>query len=177
MVLLRAMRRRTTGVLLAIAMLSGACDSPDPAKTDKKAEPEPRAAAPDEALAKHKAEREQAERDEQEAKAKLAAQIDALAVIPAQLPKKLDKACEAMLASYDGFMRKTLQGDMLTKWETGGNEMQLAVFRKECLKRDIATAACQAHALAEAPAELADHLADIMTACNEKATAEAAAAP
>ena len=160
-------------------MLAGfvlvACDSgtSDKAAADAKAKAAADKKAQDEAAAKRKAEREaEAKKAEEEAAADKA-KIDALAVIPEALPKKLDKACEQMLEAYDGFMRKVLTGDMLTKWETGGNEMQLAVFRKECLKRDIPTAACQAHALSNAGPELEKQLPDIMKACADKAAAAA----
>ena len=41
--------------------------------------------------------------------------------------------------------------------------MQLAVFRKECLKRDIPTAACQAHALSKATPDLEKKLPAIIS--------------
>ncbi|MFO0637459.1 MAG: hypothetical protein U0168_31935 [Nannocystaceae bacterium] len=59
-------------------------------------------------------------------------------------------------------MRTSLSGDMKTKWETGGNEMQLAVFRKECLQRSIPVAACQAVALPQLQPEHKDRLPDVM---------------
>jgi hypothetical protein len=116
--------------------------------------------------AKRKADEEARQR---EAEA-LAARLDALAVLPPKRPKTLEKACAQMLAAYDGFMRKVLQGDMLTKWTTGGNEMQLAVFRKECLKRSIEVAMCQARALEAAPPEIEPQLADLMGRCAAKFT-------
>lgn len=130
--------------------------------------------AEEEALAKRKAEREAEKKAEEEAeKARLAA-IDALAVLPAEYPKKLDRACGEMLEAYDQFMRKVLTGDQKTKWETGGNEMQLAVFRKGCLERNVETAACQANALRNATPEQEQDLGDIMTRCAEKHGAAAA---
>lgn len=135
--------------------------------------PEQRAAAEKkkaeaEAAAARKAEREAEKRAEAEAAAALAAKLDAITVLPTEYPEKIDAACDAMLEAYDGFMRKLLQGDQLTKWETGGNEMQLAVFRKECLERNPETAACQANALSNAPADLEANLPDIMRRCAEK---------
>jgi hypothetical protein len=46
--------------------------------------------------------------------------------------------------------------------------MQLAVFRKECLKRSVEVAACQTHALSSAGPELEPQLAAIMGKCAEK---------
>lgn len=155
------------------AIVLTACDSTakDQAAADAKAKAAAEKKAEDEAAAKRKAEREaEAKKADEEAAARKA-KVDALAVIPAELPKKLDKACEQMLEAYDAFMQKVLTGDMLTKWTTGGNEMQIAVFRKECLKRDIPTAACQAHALTNATPELDKQLPDIMKACADMAAA------
>ncbi len=167
---------RTARLTLAAAALLVAlpgCDDGAKAKAaaDAKAKADAKKADEAKATAKRKADREaEAKADDDEAKA-LAARIEALAVVPEALPKTLDKACEQMLAAYDGFMRKVLEGDMLTKWETGGNEMQLAVFGKECRKRSIATAACQAHALSNATPDLEKSLPAIMKACADKGSA------
>ncbi len=112
-------------------------------------------------------------REEAEAKAAAEAErarteIDALAQLPAALPPTLPKACDAMVAAYDKYMRRVLTDDMLTKWTTGGNEMQVAVFRTECLGRAIPVAACQAQALGKMTREQYPHLADVMGACAKK---------
>ena len=152
------MRRASAAVVLVLACDGGPAPAPaDPAK-----------AAADDGAAKRKAEREAKAAAEEKAKADEAAKLDVLAVLPAKLPKNLDAACKQMLAAYDGFMKKVLVGDMLTKWSTGGNEMQLAVFRKECLKRNVEVAACQANALGAAGPELEPRLAEIMGKCAEK---------
>ena len=165
-------RSRRAAPLLLATLLLAACDSgQDDAAAKKKAEEAEKAAKEKEALAKRKAEREAEEKRKADEAAAQQAKIDALAVIPDGLPKTLDKACEAMLKAYDEYMQKVLEGDGLTKWKTGGNEMQLAVFRKECLKRDIPTAMCQAHALGAAPPDMKPQLADIMKACADKAAA------
>lgn len=151
-------------ILLLASVLCISCDSePEGPTPEQKAAAEKKKQEEEEA-AKRKAER----KAEEEAAAALEKKLDELTVLPAEYPKKLDKACDAMLASYDGFMRKVLQGDQLTKWETGGNEMQLAVFRKECLKRNPETAACQSNALTNAGPDLEQQLPDIMKKCAEK---------
>ncbi len=165
---------------LVCVVTPSACDSgQDTTKNTKSIEATnaDRDTKADAALADRKAKREAEAREAAAAKREQEAELDALAVIPESLPKSLDKACDAMLKSYDSFMQTTLEGDMLTKWKTGGNEMQLAVFRKECLKRDIATAACQAHALGQATPQLSPRLADIMQACADKAAAGASPSP
>jgi hypothetical protein len=166
--------RRTTGAAGACAALwlSSACPADRaPAAAAKVAEKQAdEKRAGDEEAAQRKAAREAEKRAEEEAARVLAARIEELTVLPPDMPKKLalDKACAGMLAAYDGFMLRVLTGDQKTKWETGGNEMQLAVFRKECLKRTAETAACQAHALSQAPPELEPQLSDLMRRCAEK---------
>jgi hypothetical protein len=151
--------------LVALALFGIACDS---GKGATPAAAEPAKATQDDGAAKRKADREAKAAAEEKAKADAAAKLEALAVLPAKKPKNLEAACKEMLAAYDGFMKKVLKGDMLTKWSTGGNEMQLAVFRKECLKRNVDVAACQAHALSTAGPELEPQLAAIMGKCAEK---------
>jgi membrane protein involved in colicin uptake len=141
--------------------------------------PEQKAAAEEKkaeeaALAARKAEREAEKKAEQEAESARMEAIEKLAVLPPEFPKKLDAACGEMLEAYDQFMRKVLTGDQKTKWETGGNEMQLAVFKKGCLERNVETAACQANALSNAPPEMETQLGDIMTRCAQKHGAKAA---
>ena len=157
-----------TPILLLVSILCASCASePEGPTPEQKAAAEKKKQEEEEA-AKRKAEREAERKAEEEAAAALEKKLDGLTVLPAEYPKKLDKACDAMLSAYDGFMRKVLKGDQLTKWETGGNEMQLAVFRKECLKRNPETAACQSNALTNAGPDLEQQLPDIMKKCAEK---------
>jgi hypothetical protein len=79
-----------------------------------------------------------------------------------------------MVGAYDRYMRAVLTDDMLTKWVTGGNEMQLKVFRSECMGRSIPIAACQAQGLAQLTRQQYPHLADLMGRCAEKFGASAA---
>ena len=152
--------------IAAALLVTAGCDESDPAP------PKPEAKAPakaqDEALARRKAEREAEAKAEAEAQAKLDAQIDALAVLPEQVPATLDKACGAMTKAYDAYMQKVLTGDMLTKWQTGGNEMQISIFDRECKKGTREIAACQANALAAMPVELEKELSTVMKRCAEK---------
>jgi hypothetical protein len=162
----RRERLALTLVLLAASLLG--CDGAKPAAEAAKADVAPSKAADDEALAKRKAAREAEAKQKEEEAAALAAKIDALAVLPADVPKSLDKACAQMTKAYDGYMRKVLKGDMLTKWETGGNEMQITIFDRECKKTTPKIAACQARALEAMPVELEKELATVMKRCAEK---------
>jgi hypothetical protein len=163
-----ARRDRIVSGLSWLAMLLLACDGGKPAGEAAKAEAAPSKAADDEAIAKRKAAREAEAKQKEEEAAALAAKIDALAVLPEDVPKSLDKACAQMTKSYDGYMRKVLKGDMLTKWETGGNEMQISIFDRECKKTTPKIAACQARALEAMPVELEKELATVMKRCAGK---------
>jgi hypothetical protein len=112
--------------------------------------------------------REQAEQKAVAERERANLELDALAQLPARLPKSLAKACDAMVAAYDGYMRRVLTDDMLTKWVTGGNEMQLGVFRKECMGRSIPVAACQSNGLAQLTREQYPRLAALMVRCAER---------
>ncbi|MCA9693515.1 MAG: hypothetical protein KC636_28225 [Myxococcales bacterium] len=149
--------------LLCAALACGSKEAPPPAK-----EAPPAKADADDELARRKAEREQKQAEEARAAAERGAKLDALAVLPDKPEKKLDKACGAMLAAYDAHMRAVLEGDQKTKWETGGNEMQLAVFKKECERRPADVANCQTHGLAALAPEDHELLADLMKTCAER---------
>lgn len=152
-------------------MLAACSREPEPVPVET-----PPPAVPDDPGEAARAERrakQAAAREAEEAKAaaeaeRVRGELDRLAQLPAKLPKSLPKACDAMVAAYDGYMRKVLTDAMLTKWVTGGNEMQLKVFRAECMKRSIEVAACQATALAGTTRELYPHLADLMETCATK---------
>jgi hypothetical protein len=73
-----------------------------------------------------------------------------------------------MLAAYDAYMRSVLTGDLKTKWETGGNEMQLKVFGTECQKRTVEIAACQTHALGKMKPEHEKDMGEIFSRCVQK---------
>jgi hypothetical protein len=148
-----------------LVVVVAACGSNDPAPTPER---KPAGAAEPDPIAARRAQREaKAAAEKAEAEA-LAAQIDALASLPDAVPRKLGDACKQMLDAYDAYMRKVLQGDMLTKWETGGNEMQLAAFGKACKTGTPEVAACQTHALQAMSPKLEPELSTIMTRCRDK---------
>ena len=154
------MLRAPHGLYLAVLTACSA-QAPTPAATTA-APPIPDV---DDAAAKRQDERNRKQAADDARKAEALGKLDALAVLPDKLPNNLDVACKQMLAAYDGFMRRVLEGDRLTRWTTGGDEMQVAVFRKECQKRDVKVAACQTHALTAAGKELAPQLADLLQRC------------
>ncbi|HWB81114.1 MAG TPA: hypothetical protein VG755_39395 [Nannocystaceae bacterium] len=154
--------------LLALALF--ACSRPptenEAAKTDAKA---PVKDPVSEATLQKRAEARKAAETKAEADAKQKeATLEQLAQPGQSPPKTLPKACKAMVSAYDQYMRRVLTDDMLTKWTTGGNEMQVKVFEKECLSRSIAVAACQADALGKMTREQYPLLADVMGRCLSK---------
>jgi predicted small lipoprotein YifL len=160
----------TTALFLAIPLTLAGCGPSGPT-AEQKAAAEKKAAEEKkkkEEEAKLKAEREAKKKEEEEKQKAHDKKMDDLAQLPEKLPKKLKKACEQMVKAYDGYMQKVLTGDDLTKWTTGGNVMQVALFRKECLKGNVEIAACQTNALSTAPPEMKPHLSDFMTKCRKK---------
>ena len=156
------LRRAAFIAVLAVGCHSG--EQPQPTIAKAKAEADTKAAE----IEKRRKEREAEAKAKEAAEKEHAAKIDALAVLPAKVPKKLDAACKQLLAAYDRYMLSVLEGDMQTKWKTGGNEMQLALFRKECLKRTPEIAACQANALSSLPVEMRTDIATVMERCAAK---------
>jgi hypothetical protein len=93
----------------------------------------------------------------EERKAKLEAELDAAAQLPAEMPATLDAACDALLASYDDFMRRGSEKDAL-EWYQGGRRQKLAIVRRDkCeLSQNLSAAACGSVALMQPLETLAD---------------------
>lgn len=155
--------------ILTAIVLAAACDG-DAKSTQKSAADEAaqKQAETDKAAADRKAKREAEAKQEEEAKAARETALDGLAALPAEVPKKHDQACKAMLTAYDTYMSSVLTGDLKTKWDTGGNEMQLKVFGAECKKRSIEVAACQTHALGKMGPEHEKDMSEIFMRCVQK---------
>lgn len=167
-------RRPCLALALVVSVACGggaATSGPDP----KAAEAEAKAKAAeaedrDEALERRRKEREAKEAAEAKAEADKKAKIDAIAKLPDKLPKKLKTACEQVVEANDAFMKKHYADDpkTLERWNMAKGT-QLGMTRQQCIKEgSIEVAACQAHALANAPAELKKDFAQILLACKEK---------
>lgn len=79
------------------------------------------------------------------------AEVTAAAKLPAELPAKLDAACEDLVKSFDAFMLAGSEKDVLQWWD--GHRKKLGQRRSKCLQHSIEVAACSAQALrAELPA-------------------------
>jgi hypothetical protein len=155
--------------ILTALLLAAACD--DDAKSAQKSaadEAAQKQAEAAKAADDRKANREAEARSEEEAEAAREATLDGLAALPPKLPKKQDQACKAMLTAYDEYMSSVLTGDLKTKWDTGGNEMQLKLFGAECKKRSIEVTACQTHALGKMGPEHEKDMSAIFMRCVQK---------
>lgn len=155
--------------LVVCSFAAAACDSgPTPSELEAKKAAEDKTKAEDDALAKRKADREAKDKAEQDAIDALAAQIDALAVLPEELPKKIGDACAARAQAEDDFMSKHFDGEALAKWNAAKGT-QLGFAKQNCEKvGKIEVPACQVNALNNAPAELRKNLPDLLKACIDK---------
>ena len=162
---------RTSALALAVTLCSlSACDSgetqpkADAAADAKASEADDRQKAV-EAL-RQKREAEAKAKEEEEAKRQAA--IDALLVLPAEMPKKLDAACKAAGESQDAFMNRMFEGEAVEKWNAA-KSTQIQMTVTNCIKQgSIEVAACQSNAMDTAPKELAKQLPDLLRGCIEK---------
>jgi hypothetical protein len=100
----------------------------------------------------------------------LAAKIEALAVVPSELPATVEAACDAMAEQLDLLNQAKLTGDDLTKWNTGGKEGVLTPAKAMCVKRgSIPEAACAAAGMKAGGVEIEPHIGELMAACAKKA--------
>lgn len=96
-----------------------------------------------------------------------AAAVDKVCVLPEQLPKKLDKACDAVAAAHDAFMLKHYADNPKTieSWKSGKGT-QLPMTIAQCIKAgSIEVAACQVHAFETAGVELKKEIPAFFRTC------------
>lgn len=156
-----------TAVLLSFAPACGP-SGPTPAELEAQKKAAEKKKAEEDALAKRKAEREAKEQAEKDAAEALDKQIDALAVLPEEMPKKLEDACAARAQAEDDFMNKHYEGDALAKWNEAKGT-QLGFAKQNCVKMGkIEIPACTKNALDNAPAELKKKLPDLLKKCIDK---------
>jgi len=144
------------------------CDSAKDAPAEDPAAKQAEAPPAEDPLAKRKADREAKAKAAEEAAAAEVAAIDELAVLPATLPKKLDKACDERTKAEDDFMHKHYEGEALAKWESAKGT-QLGFAKQGCVDGgSIQVAACQVYAMQNAPTELRKKLPEMLKRCMEK---------
>jgi len=143
--------RGALGVLMA-ALLLPACDGAEADPTIAKAM---ETKSDMQVAAAAVADRKQAKVDAAKEAAKLLeqtriAEITAAAKLPAEVPGKLDAACEELVEAFDAFMLAGSEKDVLQWWD--GHRKKLGQRRSKCMQQSIEVAACSAHALrAELP--------------------------
>jgi len=92
--------------------------------------------------------------------------IEPLANLPKKRPKGFAKACSDMLEQHDAFMKKTLKGEELEKWNGEGHDRVLQDMRRACHERPVEVTVCQTEVLKKAPDDAnVDH---ILRLCMEK---------
>jgi hypothetical protein len=173
-----SMLRHVFVASISISLLSACGPSgPTPAELEAQKKAEAEKKEQEDALAKRKAEREAKEQAEKDAAEALAKQIDDLAVLPEDMPKDLQKACDARAQAEDDFMSKHFEGAALEKWNSAKGT-QLGFAKQSCMKvAKIEIPACQINALNNAPAELKKSLPDLLKRCIDKFGGEGAGAP
>jgi hypothetical protein len=111
---------------------------------------------------------------EKRAKAKaeeeeLAKSIAALTVLPAQLPKSLEIACEGLLEAYHGFQLRVRANDgraLMNWWDN--KRLELGKVRQTCMAlASVQAAACQTNALTQAEGKFGAFENKIMGDCVE----------
>lgn len=111
---------------------------------------------------------EQAAAEEAEAKKKAA--MEAIAIVPETLPKGLGKACDDVGEAYDAFMNRMYadEPETLQKWnDAKGTQLPMTVAT--CSKGgSLEAAACQKHALDNAPEELKGDQTELLRVCIDK---------
>lgn len=142
----RALRRTCILVLgLALVACDGAEADPTIAKAmETKSEMEVAAAA----VADRKREEAKVAKQAKDAlESQRQAEVAAAAKVPAELPAKLDKACDGFVEAFDAFMLAGDEKEVLEWWD--GHRRKLGERRSKCLKqKSIEVAACGAQALA-----------------------------
>lgn len=112
-----------------------------------------------------KVEEDAKERDRQErvakaaekkaAEARLDAELDAIAVLPDTMPPDLAAACDAVVSSYDDFMKRGRESDV-DAWHQHRRK-KLGERRQTCgAQGNLEVAACQSRALTGDPPSLAE---------------------
>ena len=160
------MRRFATALVITSLFTISACDGggdapaadAPPAKTAEQQERERIAAEAKKKREEEAKAAEEAEKKKQEA-------IAALIVLPEEVPKKKDKACEMLVDAQDKFMMKYFP----EKWPEG-KATQLAMTKKMCTDQPPEISACQANALLNAPEELNREVPEFFRLCQEKFT-------
>lgn len=129
-----------------------------------KAEPK-KADEEDPGVAKRRLEREAKAAAAKQAEEDAAKKIDEITVLPAKLPKKIDKACDEVSAAFDGFMKRTASDP--ASWESKKGTT-LGMMKKDCLTGKLEVAACEVQAFGAATPELVKAVPAIIAKCIEK---------
>lgn len=152
--------------LLCMAVACGGGTPPAEAKKTEEVKVEPKKTDDEDAgVAKRRLDREAKAAAAKKAEEDAAKKIDEITVLPAKLPKKLDKACDEVNTAFDGFMKRASSDT--TSWDSKKGT-QLGMMKKTCMEATVEVAACQANALTNATPELLKEIPTILGKCIEK---------
>ncbi|GEM_PF-1630133 len=132
--------------------------------------PSPKQQALDAAEAKAKQAAQAKRIADEQAKATLASALENATIVPADTPKDLMAACDAVVDAYDQFMKTQFAADERAILEfMDGRREELGKIRSQCNKTaSVNAAGCQINALRSAVPVLKDHAADLLNRCAEK---------
>jgi hypothetical protein len=163
-------------LFVAAAIASAACSSSTPSDPDKNlVEALAHVGNAKEAEAKVKA-RERMEALRQSAAAEVESAREAafakLIDVPPELPEDLETACKEMVAAYDDFTTSRLDAEELPRW-TAVKARDLENIEEHCLAQgNVRVAACENHALRNAPTDfVAGDATHIVSQCEDKLAA------
>jgi hypothetical protein len=144
-------------LLLSCILTLSACDGPksDPAIAEALSVEGEQKKAAELIEAKRKAEKDAEARARRELDERRRTEIDEVARLPDEMPADLGRACEAVTAAYDEFMKRGSEKDVLT-WHDGRRKA-LGQRRTNCIAAgNLTVAACEAEALQHEFASLAE---------------------
>lgn len=155
--------------LALVFTLSPACGGEAKKADEAPKVAEPAKAAEDDGVARRRAEREAKAKAEKEAEEKRIADIAALAVLPAKLPKDIKKACDGVADAQLKFFERMFEGPELDKLKAAQGTQRPMTINGCTGLGSIEAAACQIAALdAATDKSLKSSISDIMRVCIEK---------
>jgi hypothetical protein len=155
---------------IALCLLAAACGGERPPIVSDQGEVvkgESKDAEFDQRMAERKAKREAEDKAKAEASKAKTDALERITIVPDKKPKKLEAACAEVGSAQDRFMQRLHTGEVLAKWNADKGAMLMT--QAQCNKvGSIDVAACQIHALDQAPPELKEDALAILQKCTDE---------
>lgn len=158
-------KRVLSSPLLCMAVACGGGAPAGDAKKVEEVKAEPKKEEEDAGVKKRREEREAKAAAAKKAEEDAVKKIEEITVLPAKLPKKLDKACDEVSAAFDGFMKRAASDP--ASWDSKKGTT-LGMMKKDCMGGKIEVAACEISAFGAATPELVKSVPAIISKCMEK---------